>query len=41
MIYNYKDYEVLTLDDIETLSLYYDYICDGDNKKIIIKEKEN
>lgn len=33
-------YEELTLDDLQTLSLYHNYICDGDNKKIIVIEKE-
>ena len=36
-IFNYED---LTLDDLETLSIYHEYICDGDNKKIIVKVKE-
>lgn len=35
------DYKTLTLDDIETLNMYHDYICDGDKKQIIVKEKEN
>lgn len=35
------DYKTLTLDDLETLSIYHEYICDGDNKKIIVKVKEN
>lgn len=34
------NYETLTLDDIETLSMYHDYICDGDKKQIIVIEKE-
>ena len=34
------NYETLTLDDIETLCFYHDYICDGDKKKIIVIEKE-
>lgn len=33
-------YNLLTLDDIETLSIYHDYICDGDKKQIIVIEKE-
>ena len=33
-------YEELTLDDIETLSCYHDYICDGDKQIIIVVEKE-
>lgn len=33
-------YEDITLEDIETLSIYYDYICDGDKKQIIVIEKE-
>lgn len=37
-VFNYND---LTLDDIETLSFYHEYICDGDKKQIIVKEKEN
>lgn len=36
-IFNYED---LTLDDIETLSMYHDYICDGDSQKIIVIVKE-
>ena len=36
-IFNYND---LTLDDIETLNMYHDYICDGDSKKIIVMVKE-
>lgn len=36
-IFNYED---LTLDDLITLNMYHDYICDGDNKKIIVIEKE-
>lgn len=34
------NYETLTLDDIETLNMYHDYICDGDKKQIIVIEKE-
>ncbi len=34
------DYSTLTLDDIETLSMYHDYICDGDSQKIIVIVKE-
>lgn len=35
------DYSTLTLDDIETLNMYHDYICDGNKKQIIVIEKEN
>lgn len=34
------NYKTLTLDDIETLSVYHDYICDGDKKQIIVIVKE-
>ena len=34
------DYKTLTLDDIETLSVYHNYICDGDKKQIIVIVKE-
>ena len=35
-VFNYED---LTLEDLEVLCLYHEYICDGDNKIIIVKEK--
>jgi hypothetical protein len=34
------DYKDLTIEDIETLSIYYDYVCDGDQQKVIVIEKE-
>ena len=34
-------YENLTLEDLEILSRVYIFICDGDTKKLLIKEKYN
>ena len=34
-------YESITIEDIEALKLYYEYICNGDKKQVIIKEREN
>lgn len=34
-------YENLTLEDLEFLSKVFIFVCDGDTKKLLIKEKNN